>query len=526
MSRFQKFRDKVTDAASQWKEQASEWAESASEYVESAAEGVGELFDSKLHETGPNYCSWCWEKHACTPVESSNFSRNVYRCDGCGNEIVKCRACNNYAKFRNTAEVEGQTDADGNTRETEPEFPWGWENQFCAVHSGTVANFEHLNDTLGEITEFKPIFEREGRNFRTISTTAAGMVGSAAIIAPLAVVAAPAAGAAVGSFYGLSGAAATSKGLAVLGGGAVASGGWGMAGGVGVVTATGAALGGKQGGALANGYFGDVDGFDTEKLKDGDGPTVICINGFLTEGIQSASLEWLRETVDLFSDQRIVHLQWESKRLLDIGQSSAGPAAWAGMSKFGVRGFKNAASAALPVGAALSALGIASNPWSIARVKAMETGAILADLIARTDRRYVLVGHSLGARVIYFCLNALNQAKEEKGIFVEEAHLLGGAVDTNCSKDDDVRAEAEQADENIDWSAVSGAVNGNIWNYYSENDDVLKYLYTAGELCRGKPVGRNPIYNSKVRNIDVSACVGGHGEYIENLRNIFKQGAQ
>ncbi len=351
------------------------------------------------------------------------------------------------------------------------------------------------------------------------------MVGSAAVVAPLAVVAAPAAGAAVGSFYGLSGAAATSKGLAVLGGGALASGGMGMAGGVGVVTATGAALGGKQGGALANGYFGDVDGFDVEQLKNGTGPTVLCINGFLTEGIQSASLEWLRETVDVFSDQRVAHVKWESKRLLDIGQSFSGPAAWAGMSQYGVRGFKNAANAALPVGAALSALGIASNPWSIARVKAAQTGTILADLIARTDRRYILVGHSLGARVIYFCLNALNQAKEEKGIFVEEAHLFGGAVDAHASNSEDVRVEAEQADETVDWSAVSQAVNGGIWNYYSENDDVLKYLYAAGELFHGKPVGRNPIYSPKVHNVDVSGNVGGHSQYIENFRNVFKQSA-
>ena len=522
MSKFKNFRDKVSDAASTWKENASDWVDTASEFVESAAEGVGEILDSELEKSGMNYCSWCFEQHTCSPVESSNFSRNVYRCDGCGNEIVKCRACNNYAKFR-SAGVQGTEDSDnGSGEEEETKTSWGWESQFCAVHSGVIANFEHLHDRLGEITEFEPIFERHGRNFKAISTTTAGMVGSAAVVAPLAVVAAPAAGAAVGSFYGLSGAAATSKGLAVLGGGAVASGGLGMSGGVAVVTATGAALGGKQGGALARGYFGDVDGFGTEQLKEGDEPTVICINGFLTEGIDSASLEWLRETVDVFKDQRIVHLKWESKRLLDVAQSSSGPAALAGMGKFGARGFKNAASSALPVGAALSALGIASNPWSIARVKAMETGAILADLIARTDRRYILIGHSLGARVIYFCLNALNQAREEKGIFVEEAHLLGGAVDANASQDGDVRDKGEQSDESIDWNVVSEAVSGDIWNYHSGNDQVLKYLYTAGEFFRGKPIGRNPIDSPRVRNVDVSSHVGGHSEYIPNFSELYK----
>jgi hypothetical protein len=62
---------------------------------------------------------------------------------------------------------------------------------------------------------------------------------------------APALGAAIGMSAGLYGAAATSHGLAILGGGSLAIGGWGMAGGMAVVTGIsavtgGALLGGSQ----------------------------------------------------------------------------------------------------------------------------------------------------------------------------------------------------------------------------------------------------------------------------------------
>jgi hypothetical protein len=38
-----------------------------------------------------------------------------------------------------------------------------------------------------------------------------------------------------------------------------------------------------------------------------------------------------------------------------------------------------------PLGAALVARDLATNPWSLARTRADMTGAVLADLIARTD---------------------------------------------------------------------------------------------------------------------------------------------
>lgn len=503
---------------------ASKIAGQASSFAEKAADTIGEITDSNLEERGPQYCSFCFERHTCTPVESSNFSRNVYSCDGCGNFVVKCRVCDSFAKYREKGVEHEDSQADDPEAEVKGSS-WGWENQFCSVHSGSIANFQYLNEKLDVITDYQRLFERSGRDFKKIGTTAAGVTGGAAIVAPLAFLAAPAAGAAIGSSaYGLSGAAATSKGLAVLGGGSLASGGLGMAGGVAVVTATGSALGGRSGAIIANGYYGDIEGFEIEPMTDGEGSAVLCINGFLTEGDEKTGAEWLKGVIRRYPENPIMHVKWESKRLRELAESVGGvtsrAAGWHAMSTLGKRGLKTAAKKASPVGAALSALGVASNPWSVARVKAAQTGALLADLIARTDQRYILVGHSLGARVIYFCLRAL---AETQGRQVAEAHLLGGAIDSFAS-DNQRDSVAEEADEVVDWAVAASAVDGMIKNYYSMNDDVLKYAYTVGELFRGSPVGRTPIVHPEIKNFDVTTEVEGHSEYIGRLRGFLESG--
>ena len=65
------------------------------------------------------------------------------------------------------------------------------------------------------------------------------------MVVPAAILAAPAIGGALGAYLGgYSGAAASSYGLAFLGGGSLATGGLGMAGGTAVVSVVGGGLGG------------------------------------------------------------------------------------------------------------------------------------------------------------------------------------------------------------------------------------------------------------------------------------------
>lgn len=351
------------------------------------------------------YCSCCFKKTIHRLIEQNFLRRNVYECTECKERTLQCRVCQNMARGGN------------------------WDDEFCAEHDGTIGSFHRLNMQLDDITDYSMLFKRDSINIKKASMIAALSVGSAVVLCPLAFAAAPAVGGAIGStLLSLSGAAAKTAGLAAVGGGSLAAGGLGMAGGTAIIAATGAALGGTLGGVVANSYFRDVDGFSIELVKPGVGPKVVFIDGFLTEK-NPDPVDWKDSLSRIYPDNPWYYLRWESKRLHDIGTalgSIAGKrlavstaARWAAMAS------KEAAKKLGPFGLVLTAFGVASNPWSVALVKAGQTGVLLADLIARTDSSYILCGHSLGARVIYYALESL-RTKDRS--FVEKVHLLGGAV--------------------------------------------------------------------------------------------------
>ncbi|RWS48102.1 hypothetical protein CKA56_15855, partial [Arcobacter venerupis] len=142
--------DNVNDIANKTKKAAQDNLESMSD----------KFLDSGLEQI-KSYCSWCFEIHTCTLKEKNNLSRNIYICDGCGHEIVKCRACNNKAKYS----------------ELKDENIGMWSNNFCAVHEGQIAKFESLNWSLESIGEYRDIVERTELNYKKIGTTAAFTLG-------------------------------------------------------------------------------------------------------------------------------------------------------------------------------------------------------------------------------------------------------------------------------------------------------------------------------------------------------------
>lgn len=321
---------------------------------------------------------------------------------------------------------------------------------------------------------------------------------------PAALVAAPAIGGAIGvSYLGLSGVAATNAGLALLGGGSLTAGGMGMAGGVAVISASGAALGGVLGGVVSNSYFGDIEGFKIEKLVDGGGPAVIAIDGFLCQG-QDAPHDWISSLKRTHVGKAIYYVRWENKRLTQIAQLLGGRVSQAAVASLlkgiGKKASKSAASSLGPAGVATTISSIASNPWSVAMVKAEMTGALLADIICRTKSQFVICGHSLGGRVAHFAMLAL--ARKPGHRWLSEVHLMGGAVGNDPDS----------------WKEACKSVSNGVFNYHSDRDDVLKYLYAAGTVFRSSPVGRFPINDvDEVVNVDVTDTVGGHSEYKSNF---------
>lgn len=438
-------------------------------------------------QRGPaGYCSWCMNRVHPVLAERGLVARHLYKCPTCRRGIVRCRAvrpCGNFARW-------DEVEADGKTVK--------WHHQFCAEHNGTILDFASLTTPIANPAKYSAVYTKKHINYPSAVTQGLITIGTTAVTLPVALHAAPVIGGVVGRAFGLTGVAAVNKGLALLGGGALAAGGFGMAGGGFVVTSVGGVLGATMGAVAANAYFGHIKGFHISRIRHGRFPAVITVNGFLTEKRQSLD-DWRVALPYAYRRHAWFHLNWEAANLAKlggtIGRCGGGSTLRILLAKAAQQATKQAGKRlAGPFSTAL-AIELASNPWHVTLRKAQETGIVLGDIIRRCrGKKFILCGHSLGARVIANTLTALGSQNDQ----ILEVHLFGGAVDAN--------GEA--------WKCVAPVVAGKICNYYSTNDMVLKYLYSVGTFFRETPIGRGPIKRTPgIRNIDVSGIVPGHMAY-------------
>src|SRR5665647_381265 len=355
------------------------------------------------------WCSGCFSKTTHRHVQGADRPKRTYLCQECGTPTVECAVpgCSHHAVVKPRARI---------------------TLCYCAEHHHQVPGFEKLDATIPTLGDYRDFLKYEVHNAERITWVAGGSIGAAAVIAPMALFAAPAVGAALGSSMlggSLTGAAATSHGLAMLGGGAVASGGLGMAGGTAVVAATGTALGGALGATTVSAYTGADPSFAIDLVRPGVGTPVVFATGFLTEG-RSAWAEWQRLIDTRYPKAPVYQVHWGAKELKDLTALLASNGGKAAVRAILVQGARRGNKTfGLPgIGWVLGAHGVATNPWTVAKTRAGMTGAALAALIARTiDGPYVLMGHSLGARVMVTAAQAL--ATQPRPPRIESMHLLG-----------------------------------------------------------------------------------------------------
>jgi len=208
---------------------------------------------------------------------------------------------------------------------------------------------------------------------------------------------------------------------------------------------------------IGSAYFGQVRGFATRRVRHGETPELITIDGFLTEGI-APEARWPAVLPERLAWR---HVTWECKRLdLELAD-------------------------------------VSTSAWHVAMTKAHRTGQLLANALVRAGGPpRVLVGFSLGARVIAATLDALADAG--RADLVAEAHLLGGAVGADA----------------VAWRRRTGVVAGSICNYLSKADAVLRVLYRVGTLMLSEPVGRRAIRGVEgVVNVNVTDVVPDHAAF-------------
>lgn len=451
-----------------------------------AAEGIAALLDYGAGSRKVAWCSSCFARSEHMEILVPQGTLDSYLCVDCGSPTLTCFApgCQNMAT-RGTGKF--------------------GIRRYCAEHRHEIPGFAKAEETIESLDDWADLFTYEKRNLAAgAKKSMVGLLGVGAL-ATGGLLAAPALGGAVGVLVGgYSGAAATSYGLALLGGGSVAAGGLGMVGGTAVVTVAGGSLGGALGLAVADAYVGTDKSFRIEKLRGGTGDPVVLANGF-TSDKRDTWPRWKDLLDPRFADAPVYRVHWGAKELRDLAVFAGGRAGFEGgvrgVVKVAGRAAKAARGLVAPVQAAVAAADVAKNPWHTAKNRADMTGVVLASILTRVaGGQFILVGHSLGARVMVRAAQALGMRGGVPRI--AEMHVLGAAVG---------------AREN--WTTLESSVTGEIHGYRSTRDPVLRWLYTIAQLG-SEPAGRRGFIGATTQVVDhdLSRRVKNHGDYFEAVR--------
>ncbi|KZT27619.1 DUF726-domain-containing protein [Neolentinus lepideus HHB14362 ss-1] len=139
------------------------------------------------------------------------------------------------------------------------------------------------------------------------------------------------------------------------------------------------------------------------------------------------------------------------------------------------------------------------NPWSNALDRAKSAGSVLADVLMQRHlgvRPVTLIGFSLGARVIFYCL--LELARRKAYGIVQDVFLLGTSVTASTRT----------------WIEARSVVSGRFVNGYARNDWVLNYLFRATSGGLNTVAGLRPVMNVPgLENVDVTDKIAGHMSY-------------
>lgn len=235
-----------------------------------------------------------------------------------------------------------------------------------------------------------------------------------------------------------------------------------------------------------NPFFDDDVIKEMKKIREGQEPTIITIDGFFRDDSEDGS-DW-KETIDkYFPNNNWYHLKWKSKNTKESIDTVVGGAS-----------VLNLIGNIIPYKIIFNLGRAVNNVWIRALNNSDIAGKHLAEiLIENKNQEYILLGHSLGGNVIYHCIKELSKHNLK---LIREAHILGGAVNN----------------KKYDWIDVKKVVHKHVYNYYSKNDSILKYMFSTTTFVVN-PIGRNRIKVSGVYNVDVTEKVSSHTKFKEHF---------
>ncbi|XP_054651012.1 transmembrane and coiled-coil domain-containing protein 4 isoform X2 [Dunckerocampus dactyliophorus] len=363
----------------------------------------------------------------------------------------------------------------------------------------SLQQLEEFEETLGErLREGGEETEEEssrrlrrerGRKLRRYLLIGLATVGGGTVIGLTGGLAAPLVAAGAGAVLGAGGAA-------VLG----------SATGIAIMASLFGAAGAGLTGYKMNKCVGAIEEFEFLPLSSGKRlHLTIAVTGWLCSDSFQAPWCSLGDCGEQYC------LVWESRFLRDLGSAMTslldGLVSMVAQEALKYTVLSGIVTALTWPASLLAAASVIDHPWCVCLNRSAEVGKHLAQVLRSRQqgkRPVSLIGFSLGARVIYFCLQELANDQGSEGV-VEDVVLLGAPVDGS-----------EKA-----WERITRVVAGKIVNGYCRGDWLLGFLYrsSAAQLC---VAGLQPISiaDRRVINVDLSSVVKGHLDYMRQMDTI------
>ncbi|RGP74340.1 hypothetical protein FLONG3_6119 [Fusarium longipes] len=279
----------------------------------------------------------------------------------------------------------------------------------------------------------------------------------------------------------------------------------GGVGGAAIITSGAAASGSLIGGRAAGRRTGAVKTFEYRPLHNNKRVNlIVTISGWLTGKVDDVRLPF--STVDPVMGD-IYSVLFEPEMLRSMGDTInilATEALTSSIQQILGTTILATLMSAIQLPIILTKLAyLIDNPWAVSLDRATAAGKILADSLLERNlgtRPITLVGFSIGARVVFSCLQELSK-KGGVGI-VQNVYMFGSPIVVN--KEEYIKAKT--------------VVSGRFLNAYNRNDWILGYLFrlTSGGIRR--VAGLAPVEDCPfVENMDVTDLVNGHMDYRQKM---------
>eukprot|EP00249_Psilotum_nudum_P016462 c25836_g1_i1 orf=296-2623(-) len=280
------------------------------------------------------------------------------------------------------------------------------------------------------------------------------------------------------------------------------------AGSVAVAASFGAAGAGLTGSKMAR-RTGGVDEFGFEGVGENHQQGHLAV-GILVSGFINDPGDFTKPWKGKDGDLERYALRWETKNLIAISTAIQD---WLTsnitrelMKQGAMLTVLNTLVAALTWPTALLSLtDFIDSKWTVAVDRSDKAGKLLAKVLLKGlqgNRPVTLIGFSLGARVIFKCLEKLAEKGENGGI-IERVVLLGAPLPLETER----------------WETVRKVVAGRFVNGYSTNDWILGVIYRTSLLSQGL-AGIQAVNVPGIENIDLTDIIKGHSSYLSKVPEI------